>query len=164
MTNYNRIIHLSYYLLIVWVRRQSPWNKLIQLFTKKMLKLACLLLTTCLLISPAWTCPPSTSEEDKNFLIEDPVQGSDYNDYDQSAIDHVSGTDPDIICRIEVLTTNGFRKRCVSKMHYNIQKSIVILKAIEKTHFISVPNVPSPFPIGELSLKLSKFSAIAVGN
>ena len=157
MTNYNRIIHLSSYLLIVWVRRQSPWNKLIQLFTKKMLKLACLLLTTCLLISPAWTCPPSTSEEDKNFLIEDPVQGSDYNDYDQSAIDHVSGgTDSIIICRIEVLTTKGFRKRCVSKIQSN--------KAIETTYFISVPNVPSPFPKRELSLKLSKFSAIAVGN
>ena len=82
-----------------------------------MLKLACLLLTTCLLISPAWTCPPSTSEEDKNFLIEDPVEGSDYDhDYSHSGAIDTRGTDPVIICRIEVLTTKGFRKRYISKL------------------------------------------------
>ena len=105
-----------------------------------MLKLACLLLTTCLLVSPAWTCPPSTSEEDKNFLIEDPVQGSDYNDYDQSAIDHVSGgTDSIIICRIEVLTTKGFRKR---RKRYISNMENPILKGIDYDYVTLYPHLP----------------------
>ena len=86
-----------------------------------MLKLILLVLST-LLVSPAWTCrSQSPSDEDKNFLIEDPVEGSDYDyDYSHSAIE-TRGTDPVIICRIEVLTTKGFRKRCVSKIHSNIK-------------------------------------------
>ena len=87
-----------------------------------MLKLILLVLTT-LLASPAWTCrSQSPSDEDKNFLIEDPVEGSDYDhDYSHSGAIDTRGTDPVIICRIEVLTTKGFRKRCVSKIHSNIK-------------------------------------------
>ena len=87
-----------------------------------MLKLILLVLST-LLVSPAWTCrSQSPSDEDKNFLIEDPVEGSDYDyDYSHSAID-TRGTDPVIICRIEVLTTKGFRKRYISKIENPILK------------------------------------------
>ena len=75
-----------------------------------MLKLTWILLTTSLLVSPAWTCG-TQSESDDNFLIEDPVEGPDYDqDYGQSAIDN-RGTDRVIICRIEVLTSTGLKNR-----------------------------------------------------
>ena len=90
-----------------------------------MLKLILLLLTT-LLASTAWTCrSQSPSDEDKNFLIEDPVKGSDYDhDYSHSGATETRGTDPVIICRIEVLTTKGFRKRYISKMENPILKEL----------------------------------------
>ena len=82
------------------------------MFTRpKMLKFAWLLLVITLLVNPAWTCTSQSDESDDNFLIEDPVEGPDYDqDYGQSAIDN-RGTDRVIICRIEVLTSTGLRSR-----------------------------------------------------
>ena len=79
-----------------------------------MLKFAWLLLIITLLVNPAWTCTSQSDESDEsddNFLIEDPIEGPDYDqDYGQSVFEN-RGTDRVTICRIEVLTSTDLRSR-----------------------------------------------------
>merc|ERR1712062_19983 len=102
-----------------------------RMFTStKMLKFAWLLLIITLLVNPSWTCgTQSESESDDNFLIEDPVEGPDYDqDYGQSAIDN-RGTDRVIICRIEVLTSTGLRSS--AKRSFNIPRRGIVVKSVK---------------------------------
>merc|ERR1712062_58401 len=102
-----------------------------RMFTStKMLKFAWLLLIITLLVNPSWTCgTQSESESDDNFLIEDPVEGPDYDqDYGQSAIDN-RGTDRVIICRIEVLTSTDLRSS--AKRSFNIRRRGIVIKSVK---------------------------------
>ena len=122
------------------------------MFTRtKMLKFAWLLLIITLLVNPAWTCTSQSDESDEsddNFLIEDPIEGPDYDqDYGQSAIDN-RGTDRVIICRIEVLTSTGLKNRYAfhkftlinnwdnllnfsAKRSFNIRRRGIVVKTVK---------------------------------
>ena len=147
MTKYNRKnVITSPVLSLICLSKTTTGSA--KFFTRtKMLKLTWLLLLLSFLVSPAWTCG-SQSTSDDNFLIEDPVEGPDYDqDYGQSVFNN-RPEDRVIMCRIEVLTSTDLRSRYAihkftlmnnwenllnfsAKRSFNIRRRGIVVKSVK---------------------------------